>query len=709
MPEAAVGKPVASPRVEIIILNYNRAGIVADCLESVFSNTYPDFKVILVDNGSEDSSLKAVRAWAEGRARIGWAQTDNEAATVEADLTVIQAGSNLGFTGGHNLGISAALKRGAAYVMLLNSDITVEPDFLKRLVAAVQARGAAAAGPVVLDHYRRDTVCQAGAEIKAARGWVKALGRGKHIDEVGARPREVDGLMGCALLLSARALERVGLFDNDYFLYLEESDWFVRAGRLGYRVLLVPEARVWHREAGLGRMKKGISTVYYFSRNRLMLVRKNFPHYMPSALIWSLRYGILNTIARRSWAKLWMSLLGIRDFLKGRTGRGDLGKVMEGAPGVAVFTVDYKPLTGGIAEHAYRIALEFHESGLDVVVIAPEIPGCGTFDAAQPFDTLRVPRIAGLEWLLYASALFRLTASGRSQLVYCATSHPCGLICALLNSLVSLWFTVTIHAHEAIYTSVNLRQRVKKALRVLQVWMFSRARKVYAVSGFTRDALVAAGVEEEKVAVINNGVAAGELLGPAGESRIAGDLDLGGKRVLLTIARLDVHKGHDVVIRAMPGILREVPDAVYVIVGQGLMRPRLEKLAADVGVAGRVLFTGELSRPDLVALLKACDVFILNSRVEGGNAEGFGIVLLEAGVFRKPVVGGRSGGIPDAVEDGLSGILVDPLDPEDVAGAVVSILKDPELAARLGEAGYLRATREFTWKAVVERILSALK
>jgi phosphatidylinositol alpha-1,6-mannosyltransferase len=94
--------------------------------------------------------------------------------------------------------------------------------------------------------------------------------------------------------------------------------------------------------------------------------------------------------------------------------------------------------------------------------------------------------------------------------------------------------------------------------------------------------------------------------------------------------------------------------------------------------------------------------------VEQGNAEGFGIALLEAAVFRKPTVGGRSGGIPDAVEDGVTGILVDPLKPEEMARAVIRILKDPELAARLGEAGYERATSEFTWDRVVERILAAL-
>lgn len=701
--------PGETRHVGIVILNYNRAEEIADCLDSVFASTYPDFRVIFVDNASRDASIETLESWAGGRVRVDWTDAVDQATASEAELTVIKAGSNLGYAGGHNLGVSAALKRGAAYVLLLNSDITVEPDFLTRLVAAAEAEGTGAAGPAVLDYFNRDVVLQAGAEVQAARGRVRGLGRGKHVDELGMEPREVDSLMGCAVLVSAEAFERVGLFDTRYFMYLEESDWFIRAKKLGYRTLLVPGARVWHKEDMLGRRKKAVTSAYYFARNRLILVRKNFPDSLASAMAWSLRHGILDKTARRSWAELRMSLLGIADFLKGRTGRREFGDDGAGTPGVVVFTTDYKPATGGIAEHAYRVALGLQETGLEVTVLAPELEGCDAFDADQPFGTRRIPRLRGLEWPLYASVLFHLAASGRAQLVYCATSHPCGLICALLNAVVSLWFTVTIHAHEAIYTSVDLRQRFKKSLRALQVWVFSRARRVYAVSRFTRDALVDAGVSEKKVAVVNNGVAADELLGLAEESRITEDLDLKGRRIILTIARLDVHKGHDIVIKAMPEILKKVPDAVYVIVGEGVMGRRLEKLAEDLEVSDRVILSGQLSRQDLAVLLRACEVFVLNSRLEGGNAEGFGIVLLEAAVFRKPVVAGRSGGIPDAVEDGVTGILVDPLDPEEVAGAVVRILKDPGLASRLGEAGYARATTEFTWQKVTERILANLE
>jgi phosphatidylinositol alpha-1,6-mannosyltransferase len=278
----------------------------------------------------------------------------------------------------------------------------------------------------------------------------------------------------------------------------------------------------------------------------------------------------------------------------------------------------------------------------------------------------------------------------------------------MLKAVVSLLFTVTIHAHEALYSSHNFRQRVKKAFRRVQVWVFCRARRVFAVSGFTRNALVEAGVDEDRVATVFNGVEAGELLQPQRESRILEETGLAGKSIILTVARLDVHKGHDVVIRAMPAILEQEPEAVYVIAGDGPMMRQLEEQVEEAGLTGRVVLLGALPRPDVLALLKACRVFVLNSRVGGGNAEGFGIALLEAAVFKKPTVGGRSGGIPEAMEDGVTGILVDPLSPGEVAGAILRILGDPDLAARLGEAGCRRATTEFTWERVIERILASL-
>jgi phosphatidylinositol alpha-1,6-mannosyltransferase len=625
-------------------------------------------------------------------------------------LTLIRSDTNLGFAGGHNLGIRLALGADFAFVLLLNSDVVVTRGFLEPLVQAAGEGDVGASGPLVLVHSDPETVWQAGARLHPRRGWVEALGTNGRADAFAGKPREMDALVGCAVLLKTEALRQVGLIDTEYFLYLEESDWFVRAGRSGWRALLVPASRVLHKESALSVEAKAGYSSYYFARNRLYLVRKNYPAYLPLALVFCLRYGILNHVLRRRWWQLWMSLKGIRDFVTGTMGRCE--SLRHGGPAFPAFMVfsgDYKPQSGGIAEHAYRVALNLDRRGIPVCVLAPKRGDHAGFDARQPFRTYRVPPWPGIDWLLYLIYAFHLVMKLRIGVVYCATSHPCGLICRILRLAVYFRYTVTIHAHEVVYGGRGLRQRLKKIVKPLQIGVIGAADRVFAVSDFTRSALLAAGVAGAKVAVMPNGVDIAELAHAPRERGIVSELGLEGRPIILTVARLDIHKGHDTVIRALPAILKAVPGAVYVIAGDGPMRRDLEELAVATGVSDGVVFAGSLPRPKLLALYEACDVFVMVSRMENTSTEGFGIVFLEAGVFSKPVVGGRSGGIPDAVEDGCSGLLVDPLNPAEVAQAISSILTDPGLAARLGRAGYQRVTALFTWDHAINILLDSLQ
>jgi phosphatidylinositol alpha-1,6-mannosyltransferase len=378
-------------------------------------------------------------------------------------------------------------------------------------------------------------------------------------------------------------------------------------------------------------------------------------------------------------------------------------------PNTLLFTFDYKPRPGGKGEHAYRVALEAARRAKWVGVLAPAFPGGREFDAGQPFSTYRVPRIPVLDWLLHLITAVRLVKAHRVGLVYCVTSYPCAPICRLLRFLTGVEFAVTVHGHEVVYSRAGFRQRLKALLRPLQIGVLASADKMFAVSSFTAGNLARAGIGPERIRIIYNGVDPEVFdTSPEGGSPPVSGLPSDG-RMILTVARLDAHKGQDTVIRAMPAILREVPEAHYVIAGDGPNREYLEALAGDCGVADRTVFTGHVAGGRLLDLYRACDVFVMASRVEGAHAEGFGIVFLEAGLMGKPVVGGRSGGIPDAVAEGETGFLVDPGDPSEIAGAVVRILLDGDLAARLGAAGRRRVLDEFTWERTVDRIAASLE
>lgn len=371
--------------------------------------------------------------------------------------------------------------------------------------------------------------------------------------------------------------------------------------------------------------------------------------------------------------------------------------------------MDYKPQPGGIAEHAHKVALHLHRLGAAVCVLAPKYGDYREFDKKQPFETYRVPRWPGIDWILYFLYALHLIVRLRIGIVYCATSHPCGLICRMLRLLTGFRYTITVHAHEVVYSGRLWRPALKKMLKPLQVRVIGAADRIFAVSGFTQRALVESGVAQEKTAIVLNGVDLTELENAPGDPGIIRDLGLHGKPVILTVSRLDIHKGHDTVIRALPAVLEKLPDAFYVVVGDGPMRPRLEEMSRACGVSGNVVFAGYIPRAQTLALFRNCSVFVMVSRIERGSAEGFGIVFLEAGAFSKPVIGGRSGGIPDAVADGESGILVDPRDPDQVAGAICRVLTDPDLASRLGSTGYRRVKSQFTWEATVRKILESLE
>ena len=203
-------------------------------------------------------------------------------------------------------------------------------------------------------------------------------------------------------------------------------------------------------------------------------------------------------------------------------------------------------------------------------------------------------------------------------------------------------------------------------------------------------------------------------------------LGLVGKKVLLTLGRVVERKGHDLVIAALPEILKHVPEAVYVVTGDGPDLPRLQKLVArdfmsrPSGTQGAALqnsvrFVGAISDVDRPLYYALCDLFVMPSRQIGPirargrlwrptsngikpDVEGFGLVFLEAALFGKPSIGGRSGGIPEAILDGATGALVDPNDPGAFARVAVQFLHDDALRYELGQNAKARVLHEFRWE-----------
>jgi phosphatidylinositol alpha-1,6-mannosyltransferase len=180
---------------------------------------------------------------------------------------------------------------------------------------------------------------------------------------------------------------------------------------------------------------------------------------------------------------------------------------------------------------------------------------------------------------------------------------------------------------------------------------------------------------------------------------------LGPGRWLLTVARLAAHKGIDTGLRILAALRDEVPELRYAVVGTGVKQAELERLARDLGVADRVRFLTGVPDDDLPALYNAAEVYLGLSRPAELMVEGFGIALAEASASGLPVIGGSGGGIPDAVREGETGLLVDASQPGPALAAVRLLLADRELAQRMGSAGRRAAETYYNWDRVAADVL----
>jgi phosphatidylinositol alpha-1,6-mannosyltransferase len=316
-------------------------------------------------------------------------------------------------------------------------------------------------------------------------------------------------------------------------------------------------------------------------------------------------------------------------------------------------------------------------------------PGAADFDRELPFEVHRV-RAGGPR----ALAVGRLN---RRSLAVALRSRPDVVLSAHLvtsPAAASAKRILRVPVVQYLYAlEIGARPRLARfALR--------NADRSIAISAHTKQLAVAAGGEAQKIRVIPPGV---DLPAQTGNG--------GGERpTVVTVAQLESrYKGFDVMVRALPLVRAKVPDVEWVMVGDGPLRGEIERLLAAHGLDGAARFVGELSDDERDYWLERADVFAMPSRLLPGDlgGEGFGIAYLEAGAHGLPVVGGNVGGTLDAVVDGSTGLLVDPLDHVAVAGAITELLTDPGRAAALGRAGAERA-RQFAWPRIANEVREVL-
>lgn len=365
-------------------------------------------------------------------------------------------------------------------------------------------------------------------------------------------------------------------------------------------------------------------------------------------------------------------------------------------------------MKGGIAVLSHNKALEFQRAGHEVLVVAccTDTTEAAAFDAQQPYRTVRFNGKLPWRELQIAPVLWRETRRFKPDVVWSALWYPAGVAASYVCP-PNVMQAVSTYGSEIFISTADWKLRLKAAMAPWRHRVFRKSKCIFALSRYTREKIIELGAPPEKIEIVVGGV--GDHWFDLQPAQAADPL----RPILLTVARLDEHKGHDRTIEALPTILEKVPGLRYVLVGPGESGwPRLQKLARDLGVESHVEYWGAVTYAELQKAYQQATVFIMASREVPGRldlVEGFGLTFLEAAAVELPSVAGDSGGCPDAVEHEVSGLLVDPTSPKEIAEAVLRLLENEELRQRLGKQGRERALRQFTWKTLAGQMLSAFE
>lgn len=365
---------------------------------------------------------------------------------------------------------------------------------------------------------------------------------------------------------------------------------------------------------------------------------------------------------------------------------------------------DFPPSAGGISTYTRELAAALAKS-CEVTVLAPGTFDAASFDQSCAYRIVRTPPIPILRTVAFFIYIPWLTRRLHIEAVL-HTVWTTALVSHFWRPLVPAPYFVSVHGSEILDDTRTWRRRLKFWLRRWRRAALCKASGIFPVSRYSAKLVLDIGIQRDRVHVIPNGVDSQRFR--AAKNR----QEKNGPKKIVTVARLDLHKGHDRVLEALAILNKEGLTPCYTIVGEGDQKGRLREMVRALGLEQQVIFAGFAPESQLPQIYADADIFVMASREIPGRLdliEGFGTAFLEASASGLPVIAGRSGGVPDAVRDGKSGILVDPDEPKEIAHALKLLLSDRKLAKRMAREGRKWIEMEMTWEKVSERLCDAVR
>jgi phosphatidyl-myo-inositol dimannoside synthase len=350
---------------------------------------------------------------------------------------------------------------------------------------------------------------------------------------------------------------------------------------------------------------------------------------------------------------------------------------------VLVITPSYPPARGGIQTFVQRVVEHWPNQPPTVVTVGG--PKERAYDAGKREQVLRVPpaKHGGMPATMAAITVRVMVRAAVEKPDVVLSAHVSASPAAVALSFVGVPFIQLVYGTE-------MRRRPKSTRFAIH-----RAVRVVTISKYTSELAEELGADTSQLELIEPGV---DLPDAITTERI-------DRPTVVTVARIDdLHKGHDVMLDAIYLLRQDIPDIHWQVIGDGKLRVDLERQSLARSLSSNVTFLGPVTDRERDEWLDRGHVFAMPSRPEpDGAVEGYGIVYVEAGAHGLPVVGGDVAGPRDAVNHGETGLLVDPTDPQKVAAAILTLLRDPELRQRMGQAGQKKAYAQ-SWPKVAQRL-----
>jgi phosphatidylinositol alpha-1,6-mannosyltransferase len=364
----------------------------------------------------------------------------------------------------------------------------------------------------------------------------------------------------------------------------------------------------------------------------------------------------------------------------------------------------FPPAVGGSGELLANVYSRISTGGVDVITAEPPPGAAPSVDTAQ-FRIMRADfrsaaGILALDAVRRQIGLIRVARrlATASTVVHCGRAIPEGSAAWLWSRMGGPSYICWTHGEELTYAAGS---------RELS-WLLRRVHRgaaaLIANSRNTARLLLELGNSPDKIHVVYPGVDTHRFAPNAGGRTLRSRLVREGELMLLTVGRLQRRKGHDLVIQALAQLQHSGLALRYVIVGDGPEAERLKRLAVEAGVADRVSFAGEVRGDQLPAYYAASDIFVHPNRIDGFEFEGFGLVFLEAAATGVPVIGGRSGGVPEAIDDGITGLLVSGEDALELEQAIRRLAASSALRAQFGQTARARVLSKFTWQRAARQV-----